>query len=188
MQTINHTAIAAVTALLPLLASAEDIAGQVRYRSLANTGGEEVYLGRPNLGNPHNRIAADLSWYTNGLPNSIEFGQGIDSNGGRWLFGSAGGDPFVTLVTPDLFNADQLEATDTLIIELWNRDPGGSIDLPSLRLIHGNQIIWEGSLFGSGNYDRITLQPAGACFGNATWVLDGTLQSLRSSLTKKPHL
>ena len=39
----------------------EELVG-VRYRSFANTGGKEIYLGVPDLGLPANRVETDLTW------------------------------------------------------------------------------------------------------------------------------
>lgn len=50
----------------------EDL-GAVRYRSFANTGGDEIYLGIPDLGNAGNRTALDFGAKKWGAENEITF-------------------------------------------------------------------------------------------------------------------
>lgn len=39
-----------------------ELLGGVRYRSFKNTGGQEVYLGKPDLGQSQNRVAKNIVW------------------------------------------------------------------------------------------------------------------------------
>lgn len=165
-----------------LSALAADTVNQVRYRAFGNsggndTGGSSVYLGVPNLGNPHNRIEQDLQWYTNGLPNSFEYGRISDGNGGRWFYSAVNGEP--ALITPDLLNSDYLADADRIVVQIWNRDGmAGGIDMPSFQLRWNNHIVGFYQFFPEGLVDAITIAP-GVCFGKSQdWSLDGTIQAL----------
>lgn len=170
----------AILLIISSLIALADPVNQVRYRAFANsggndTGGSSVYLGVPNLGNPHNRIEQDLQWYTNGLPNSFEYGRISDGN--RWMYSLVNGEP--ALVTPDLINFEQLRDADRLVVKIWNRDGmAGGIDMPSFQLRWNGNLVGFYAFFPEGDFDHMTIAP-GVCFGKEQdWNLEGTIQAL----------
>ncbi|MBL8792802.1 MAG: hypothetical protein JNM56_02755 [Planctomycetia bacterium] len=57
------------------------VLASVRYRSFANTPGDEIYLGPGDTGNPANRVAQQYGWYTNPAdPGEYDFTFEYDAN------------------------------------------------------------------------------------------------------------
>ena len=175
--TLAAAALLSLTLAVDALAQTFTDAASVRYRSLsASDGGEEVYLGSGDLGNPANRVAQELDWYLNGLPNSFAFGMVRDSQGGATMYSTALGEPLLT--SSELVNSEALASANRIVITMYNRDPLGSFDIPSFRILADGVVLVEDSLFATQPVQSWLWQGQGVCFGQMNnWEVDGVIQA-----------
>ena len=115
----------------------------VRFRSFANTGGEELYTGIPDLGNGANRTASNLNWAEE---NSVTFT--FDPTADKLIATVTNGNGTTTIEYPNLTKAlankgiaYTLDDLNIMQITLANRDKNGSIAF--------NNVMIDGQSIGS---------------------------------------
>lgn len=126
-----------------------DLCVATRFRSFANTGGEEVYVGTPDLGQASNRNAINLNW---GAENSflLEFNSVTDVlkvtvNDTEMVDSTGIIDPFTDPIS-------------VLIITLADRNDGSQVDLKDLELTPGGGSAMSlGNLIGNDGFQDYTV-------------------------------
>jgi hypothetical protein len=93
----------------------------VRFRSFGNTGGEEVYLGEPNLGDPANRNAAQFTW----APGAYDFEFVVDLDNDLLSATLDGG-------TPLTYSYTGTPTINALQVTVADRDGSGELWLTDL--------------------------------------------------------
>jgi len=170
-----------------------------RYRSLANTGGSEIYLGIPDLGSAARRTEINILWqlganaftFTYDKPNNLLTTTVVNGNGTYSLTypnvsAAIGGTCSVTTTQRcarpgdgacplgESCNPAALDDLNLLQINIANRDSGTTVDLSSVQL-DGNPLgtgTFSGGVGAPGNF--LTWTATDYCFG-AGFTLSGTL-------------
>jgi hypothetical protein len=118
-------------------ADADYFAG-VRYRSFANTGGGEMYLGVPDLGVGANRSEINLTWASG--PNSVSFSYDLTD-----LTSSADGEEIE-------YNIGNLGTLNRLQISVVSRDTDSSVSFENVYL--GSELLGN---FGGPGWNNWTV-------------------------------
>ena len=124
--------------------------GAVRYRSFGNTGGEEIYLGVPDLGIAANRTAKDFGSNKWGTSNSITFI--YDKTADKLTTDVNTGSQIFTLEYPNfstkVANPSLLSELNYMQIDVVGRDANTTVDFKNVYL-DGNLL---GNFSGTGGW------------------------------------
>lgn len=145
----------------------ESLAGN-RFRSFANTGGKENYLGIPSLGNPApQRVERDITWTTNTLM-SYDFTFQYDQANDKLVSMIAGGTLEYLDWSTKLPNYKTRDAADLNAFQISVKagDVGSNVYLTNMML--------DGNALG-------TFSPSGT--GTNNWLVTGSSMNLTDGFT-----
>ncbi len=100
-----------------------------RFRSLANTGGEEVYVGNPDLGVAANRNATDLNWVSGDNDFVLTYDAGTDTLTAD-VSNTSASSPYSVSFANALGGSNP--GLNTILLQVVNRNAGSEVQLNDL--------------------------------------------------------
>jgi hypothetical protein len=139
--------------------------GGVRYKSFANTGSREIYVGIPDLGVGANRVETDFTWSSPGN-HTVSFA--YDKINDK-LVGTVDG---TTLEWTNISSTANPGNWDTMLIIIANRDTGTTVNLNDVELNGYSLGDFSGGIGNSGwHYWSVTWNEF-----SESWTLTGEIE------------